>query len=137
MLLGGDMTQATSTIEVDGSFTDELDAFFGHRWDGNPYDLYARVRAHGPAMPWRESVLVSRHEDVKAVYKDNARFLNGPVASGAPRMQRIRALMSDHQLQLFDRILDAFDRTLEMEDGLLRATAPEHRPRAHAQPRPE
>lgn len=29
--------------------------------------------------------MVNRHEDVKAVYKDNIRFLNGPVGQDTPR----------------------------------------------------
>ena len=82
------------TVDVavrDEELESELDAFFSFTWEGDPYELYERMRSRGRAVWHHDRLLVFSHADVKAVYRDASRFANGLGGANAPAA-RERAL---------------------------------------------
>jgi cytochrome P450 len=77
---------------VSTSTLSELSEFFAFRWEGDPYELYRRVREAGPVQRHGESVVVCGHADVKETYRNAELFASGDDGldgGPSPRQQRI------------------------------------------------
>jgi cytochrome P450 len=107
-------------------FTRDLDDFFAFRWSGDPYDLYRRLRNAAPTHNHRGGVVVTRYEDVKAVYQDSDTFVNLPQGVGIggthlPRYERLMARLSGVERESLLEIM-RYERPT-----LVRTSAEEHK----------
>ena len=83
----------------------------------DPYPLYARLRDEAPVFAFDETtVIVTRHELAKTVYRENARFPN-PGSRGAMFGAARRRLLSPEEEKLYDQVIEFESRYLSRMNG--------------------
>ena len=97
------------TVDIavhDEALEAEFDDFFAFSWEGDPYELYERLRSRGRALWHHDRLLVFSHADVKAVYRDASRFANGGGPTAPANRERLMAKLSPEDQFFLERVFE-------------------------------
>ena len=97
-------------ISIDQSLEERVAALFASEPEAllDPYLLFRDLREAAPVHEFGPRVLVTRHQDVKAIIRDERRFSNSARAQGS-HARYLRSRVADEYKPLFDEIV-AFER---------------------------
>ncbi|OUS94997.1 cytochrome P450 [Rhodococcus sp. NCIMB 12038] len=80
----------------------------------DPWSLYAELRAHAPVLRVGPVVVVSRYDDIKAIFRDPERFSNRRQTGS--RVTEKRAALGGDELAMYDHLIEHDSHHLGLND---------------------
>jgi cytochrome P450 len=98
------------------SLTEDVANFLMSKSSRDPYDLYRQIRLQEPVCVLPDAVVLSRYEDVRAVWTNTNDFSMDPHRRGS-RFQKVRSALAPTEQAQLDALVDFEAHQMTRSDG--------------------